>query len=138
MPSFGSRSRARLDECHPALVKLFQDVVETRDCVIVCGYRGQEEQERAFDQGLTTLHYPNSKHNVRPARAVDVAPYIGGEIPWKDVKAFIFFAGYVFRVAYELAIPIRWGGDWDQDLRLDDQRLNDYPHFELPKEWEPA
>ena len=140
MPAFGRRSEQRLITCHESLRLLFRTVVQARDCAIVCGRRGRDEQERAFDQGLSQLHYPDSNHNAEEpelSRAVDVAPWIAGGIPWRDGKAFIYFAGYVSRVADELGIPVRWGGDWDGDLALDDQRLNDYPHFELVRGWEP-
>jgi len=30
-------------------------------------------------------------------------------------------------------ISIRWGGDWNMDTYVKDQRFNDLPHFELVK-----
>ena len=33
------------------------------------------------------------------------------------------FAGYVLRFASEIRIPIRWGGDWDRDLDVNDQNF---------------
>ena len=34
-------------------------------------------------------------------------------------------------VASQMGIKIRWGGDWDRDTDLSDNRFNDLPHFEL-------
>ena len=34
-------------------------------------------------------------------------------------------------IANRLEIPIRWGGDWDMDTYVKDQKFKDLPHFEL-------
>lgn len=41
------------------------------------------------------------------------------------------FAGYVMRVADELGIKLRYGGDWDGDKKTADQSFNDLPHYEI-------
>ena len=128
MPSFGTRSTKRLDSCHEDLQLLFRAVVQRFDCTILQGHRGEEEQNAAFDGGNSKLRWPNGKHNRRPSIAVDVAPY---PIDWKDAGRFCFFAGYVKRVADELGMAIRWGGDWDGDTRTTDQTFDDLVHFEL-------
>lgn len=128
MPAFGKSSRARLETCHPDLQRLFQEVVKTFDCSILCGERGEDEQNQAYYTGKSKLKYPESKHNTSPSIAVDVAPY---PIDWDDLGRFYLFAGYVFRVAEELGIKVRYGGDWDGDKRTTDQKFNDLPHWEL-------
>ena len=30
-----------------------------------------------------------------------------------------------------LGVRLRWGGDWDSDLEVDDNDFDDLPHFEL-------
>jgi len=68
--------------------------------------------------------------------AVDAVPY---PIDWEDTKRMIFFAGFVICTAKRLkkegkiSHDIRWGGDWDRDTELKDNRFQDYPHFELRK-----
>jgi peptidoglycan L-alanyl-D-glutamate endopeptidase CwlK len=59
-----------------------------------------------------------------------VAPY---PIDWNDTKRFYHFAGFVLGVAKssKIAIPIRWGGDWDSDNDLNDQTFMDLVHWEL-------
>jgi peptidoglycan L-alanyl-D-glutamate endopeptidase CwlK len=39
--------------------------------------------------------------------------------------------GYIERIAEGMNIPIRWGGDWDQDGRTADEKFIDMPHLEL-------
>ncbi len=51
MPKFGRKSRASLETCDERLQKVFNEVVKTYDCTVTCGYRGEEDQNKAFDQG---------------------------------------------------------------------------------------
>ena len=53
------------------------------------------------------------------------------ELQIAAMKRFVYFAGYVKRVADDLGIAIRWGGDWDGDGDFSDQTFHDLPHFEL-------
>lgn len=128
MPKFSKRSQTKLDTCHPDLKTLFTKVVETFDCTVLCGYRGEEEQNDAYDSGRSKVRYPDGKHNHNPSNAVDVAPY---PIDWNDKDRFYFFAGFVKGLATSMGIKIRWGGDWDGDNDLKDQTFFDLPHFEL-------
>lgn len=128
MPKFGSDSKKNLDECHPLLQKLFEEVVRGFDCSVICGYRGEAKQNEAFRKGYSKLKFPKSKHNKVPAMAADVVPY---PLDWKDTNRMYYFGGYVKAKAEELGIDIRWGGDWDSDTEVDDQSFIDLPHFEL-------
>lgn len=128
MPKFSRRSKENLATCDQQLQYLFSVVIETWDCSILCGYRNEEDQALAYAKGHSSLLYPDSKHNKTPSLAVDVAPW---PIVWDDHVRFGYFAGYVKRVAWEMSIPIRWGGDWDSDTNTIDHTLRDYPHFEL-------
>ncbi len=128
MPSFSVKSLEKLDTCHPDLARLFEEVVKNYDCQVLCGHRGQSEQEAALREGRSKTPWPRSKHNFVPSLAVDVSPY---PVDWNNSKSFYHFGGYVKRVAEELGIKIRWGGDWDGDFDLKDQNFFDLPHFEL-------
>lgn len=110
------------------LQRLFSEVVKDFDCTIIEGHRSPERQEELFRQGKSQLRAGQSKHNANPSLAVDVAPY---PIDWTDEKRFFLFAGYVMGIADTLAIPIRWGGDWDGDWNWKNQGFDDLPHFEL-------
>lgn len=133
MPKFGQQSKDNLATCHPDIQKLFEEVVKNYDCTILCGHRGEEDQNKAYHEGRSKVMYPNSKHNPFPSEAADVAPYFSDapHIRWDDKEKFYHFAGYVQAVADQLNIKIRWGGNWDSDDELHDQTFFDLPHFEL-------
>ena len=128
MPFFSLNSLNNLETCDIQLQRLFKEVVKTYDCSVICGHRTKEKQNEAFKSNRSKLRYPKSKHNRFPSKAVDVIPY---PVDWNDVGAHYLFAGYVLRVAYEMNIKIRYGGDWDSDKKTEDQTFNDLPHFEL-------
>lgn len=128
MPNFSKVSKDRLDTCHPDLQRLFNEVVKHYDCTIICGHRGQVDQDKAFSEGKSKLKYPKGKHNSTPSRAVDVSPY---PIDWNDSSRFILFAGFVKGIAASMGIKIRWGGDWNANNFMSDEKFSDRPHFEL-------
>ena len=128
MAEYSKKSKTRLETCHPYLQLLFNAVVKEFDNTILEGHRGKTKQDRYFKSGQSKLKYPKSKHNKTPSEAVDSAPW---PIDWNNTKRFYYYAGYVMATAERLGINIRWGGDWDSDNDLDDQRFNDLVHFEL-------
>ena len=130
MNKWGPKSRACLDTCDKRLVTVFNKVLEIYDCSVLEGARTRDRQEQLFKEGRTKVHWPDSKHNRSPSNAADVVPY---PVPdWEnDREKFVVFAGFVIGVGHGLSIPLRWGGDWDCDWDLLDQRFNDWPHFEL-------
>jgi len=131
MPEFGKKSKSRLATCDWKLQQLFNEVIKHYDCTIICGLRGEAEQEGAFRLKKSTKRYPDSKHNVFPSVAVDAAPW---PLDWDDIERFRHFAGFVEGVALGMGIKIRSGGDWDSDRDFEDQKLIDLPHFELVEE----
>lgn len=133
MANYSRKSRERLETCDPRLQKVFNEVVKTYDNSILEGIRTPERQQMLFDTGKSeTL---NSKHIPRSdgySKALDVAPYpIDFENKAKKLARFYHFAGYVLRVAEEMGIKIRFGGDWDSDKDFEDQNFDDLVHFEL-------
>src|SRR3990167_6832212 len=114
MPKFSQTSFSRLSTCHIELQTLFYEVIRSVDCTIICGHRGEAEQDAAFESGASRLRWPNGKHNGNPSMAVDVAPW---PIDWKNVKRFYWFAGFVMGTAERLKVEdkmhhsVRWGGD---------------------------
>lgn len=120
MPRFSQSSLAKLATCHPDLQRLMERVIEERDCTIICGHRGEEEQNQALAEGRSKTSYPHSNHNSMPSLAVDAAPY---PIDWTDKQRFIEFGNYVEGVAAGMGIKIKWGGRFNSFF--------DGPHFEL-------
>ena len=128
MPRFGSRSKKRLATCDDRLQDLFKEVVKHFDCSVIQGHRGKADQNKAFDEGRSKLRYPHGKHNASPSKAVDVAPY---PIDWSDRDRFHYFGGFVLGIASQMGLKIRWGGDWDRDTQVKDNKFDDLPHFEI-------
>lgn len=128
MYSFGKTSLSRLSTCRLDLQRLFKVVVKKYDCTVVCGHRGKKDQNKLYPE-FSKVMWPNSKHNSLPSKGVDVAPWNDGII-WDERQCY-HFAGYVKRVAEELNIKIRNGGDWDSDNDVMDQDFLDPCHFEI-------
>ena len=135
MPKFSKRSQERLSTCAEPLQRLFNEVIKHRDCTIIEGHRGQERQDRFYDEGKSRVKFPNGKHNEQPSEGIDVGPYFPGiGLSW-DHRHCLYFAGFVMGTAEQLGIRIRWGGDWDMGHEpVTDQDFQDLVHFELMEE----
>ena len=132
MPRYGKTSRARLETCHEDLQRVFNEVIKTIDCSVLEGIRTKEKQDRMYAEKKSKFKYPKSNHNVTEPNgkslAVDVTPY---PLDWKDRERQTLFAGYVLATARSMGILLRWGGDWDMDFQVNDNKFDDFPHFEL-------
>jgi peptidoglycan LD-endopeptidase CwlK len=128
MPSFSEKSLSKLATCDVRLQRVFEAVVREFDCTILEGHRDQERQDRMVEEGKSQVRWPDGKHNTVPSMAVDVTPY---PISWDDRERQTLFAGYVLATAKALGVVLRWGGDWDRDTEVRDNRFDDLVHFEL-------
>lgn len=128
MSEFSERSQKELSTCHEDLIELFSEVVKYFDCTVLTGHRNEADQRKAVALGNSKAPWPTSKHNSKPSRAVDAAPY---PIDWDDRERFILFAGFVLGTATHLGVQLRWGGDFNGNRRTKDERLSDLVHFEL-------
>ena len=120
MPRFSDISLKRLQTCHPDLQRVLRETIKHYDFAILCGFRDEEEQERCFHDGSSKLHWPASRHNSFPSRAVDVAPY---PVDWDNTKEFFYLAGMMIGIATGLGVGLTWGGSW--------KTFVDLPHLEL-------
>jgi len=111
---FSLESQDKLETCCPDLIRLFNEIIKHRDCKVIYGRRGKEEQDRLFKDGKSKLNYPKSYHNRYPSRAVDVVPYFSKRphVRWDDIESFKAFGNFVLGVAAVLDIPVEWGGNW--------------------------
>ena len=128
MAKFGKRSKERLATCDERLQKVFNEVIKYVDCSVLEGHRSAERQDKLYEEGKTKVRYPKGRHNASPSLAVDVVPY---PIDWHDRERFHLFSGFVLGLARGMGINLRWGGDWDQDFEVADNRFDDFPHFEI-------
>ena len=120
MPSFSKKSRERLNTCHPKLREICEELIKHKDFVVICGHRGEAEQNDCFDRGVSKLRFPKSKHNQLPSLAVDLAPY---PINWNDIESFKELSKAFKIIAAEKGIDVSSGADWKSFV--------DYPHYEL-------
>ena len=128
MPKFGKSSRKRLATCDKRLQDIFNEVIKYVDCSVLEGHRGEDRQNQLADEGKSKVRFPNGRHNALPSRAVDVTPY---PVDWDDRERQTLFAGFVLGVARGMGHTLRWGGDWDRDFQVMDNRFDDFPHFEI-------
>ena len=128
MPTYSKSSVKKLEECHTKIQKVFNFVIQHFDHKAIWGFRGQMDQDALYYAGKSQVKFPNSKHNVIKSKAIDVAPW---PLDWGDERRFIFLAGFVLGTAESMGIKLRWGGDWNSDTEVKDNKFNDYGHFEL-------
>jgi peptidoglycan L-alanyl-D-glutamate endopeptidase CwlK len=139
MPSFGKTSQDRLSTCDPRLQAIMLEAIQVVDFTVVVGHRGEEEQNKAFDEGKSQKRWPDGNHNASPSRAIDVAPvwYENGkaQVDWADVPAFARLMGVIQGIAFRHGIRLRFGIDWDGDFRSvghdPGENFLDAPHVEL-------
>jgi peptidoglycan LD-endopeptidase CwlK len=146
------KDKTKLAECHEDIQLVLNRAALLYGFHIVYGHRGPALQFDLYKQGRKLVagvwtiepggkvvtycdgYQKLSNHNYKPARAVDVIP---DSMNWKDLAAFSFLAGKIIAIADdmyskgEIKHKLRWGGDWDQDGRTDDEKLVDYPHIEV-------
>ena len=120
MPSFGKASLKHYDTLHPDLQKICKEVINDFDFSIICGYRNEEDQNKAFKDGRSNAKFGESLHNEYPSKAVDVIPYPTGFGVLKEQKLLV---QHFYAVSYSLRIPIRSGCLFST--------LEDWPHIEL-------
>ncbi|CAB5517423.1 hypothetical protein LMG26857_06518 [Achromobacter anxifer] len=124
------RSLTRLIGVHPDLVAVVKLAIQRTavDFTVVEGVRTVEQQREYVARGssktMASYHLPQAGGL---GHAVDLAPLVGGAIPWNDWQAFADLAAVVKASAAELDVPMEWGGDW--------KSFKDGPHFQIPRDW---
>jgi len=128
MPYFGNHSKERLLTCHPLIQEVLNEAIELYDFAVLCGYRGEKEQNECFARGASDCIFPKSRHNKMPSTAVDCAPF---PISWAKNMEYRFkeMADVILMVAENKKIPLEWGGIV---IKLKNGSM-DNPHFQLKK-----
>lgn len=138
MYSYSKISLDRLATCHPSLQALFLEVIKHMNVKILWGWRNKEQQDEVYDHGLSSFKFPNGKHNflymdTPCSLAVDFVPWHDEPpfIRWKEKEMFYHVAGRILGISDMMGIQVTWGGNWDRDMELRDQKLYDLGHIEL-------
>ena len=123
MPSFGKRSQEKLQDCDPRIQLVLQEAIKHYDFSVLEGYRTEEKQQEYFESGASKVQYPNSKHNLCPAMAVDVVPY---PIDWDNLQRFKELSKVIKTACETVGVDnLHWGFDlWQWDM----------PHWEIRNE----
>lgn len=103
--------------------------------IVTCTYRSQAEQDELYAQGRTkpgkvVTKAKVSKHTSR--RAFDIAIVKDGHPCW-DIKVSVdgdTAPDYIEAGKIGQALGLRWGGDFDGDGIVGNDKFIDYPHYE--------
>ena len=117
----GKRSRERLIGVHPDLVVVLATAIQRTDIdfSVIEGMRTLERQKELVKaKASKTL---KSRHLT--GHAVDIAPYVAGEIRW-DWPLYDRLAITIKKAEEDCGIVLEWGGDW--------RTFKDGPHWTLP------
>lgn len=128
MPELSARDRTRLNGVHADLVRVIEAAFARAPwpVMVIEGLRSPARQAVLKEAGKSkTL---NSRHLT--GHAVDIAPVIGGAIPWNRWDLFEDLADLVKAEAKRLGVVLVWGGDWP--------RFRDGPHYELDRKRYPV
>ena len=124
---WGKDSKAKLSNAHYILQKLADKALEIskQDLKVICSFRNEHDQNKAFAEGTSKLKWPKSKHNCQPSEAIDVVPL---PLDWNNIAPFEEMVE-CFEEAWHLL---------DEDITKDwvlqvgaDFSFRDYPHFQI-------
>ena len=119
--AFSKSSLERLAACHKDLITLMTTAIKTSsiDFSIICGYRGEAEQNKHYENGTSKVKFPHGKHNSLPSLAVDIQPYPYTKADQYDNTHAKFrkLSEHIKKIAKELGIGVingglDWGWDW--------------------------
>ena len=128
MSKFGDVSRSRLLTCDERLHRIANAAIQIVDFSILVGHRSDKEQQDLYEKGLSQKKAGQSKHNVYPSKAFDFGPY-----PYDatNIPQYTYIAGIIMAIGAQLGIKLRYGGDWNMNGDLRDNKFNDMGHIEL-------
>lgn len=154
MFNYGKASTKRLHQGSRILQRVLRGHANYFNSSIIETLRGKVKQNKYFKSGMSKVSWPDSKHNIDPAEAVDLYPWHSkygslttdpeciarvakkAGVSIKKATTFIVQQYYMqaqsMKISAQLeGVTIRWGGDWDSDTDTLDQSFNDLPHFEI-------
>ena len=119
---FSSRSLRNLEGVHPDLVAVAHRALQITeiDFLVTEGLRTREKQIELVKAGASRT--TRSRHLT--GHAIDVAAWVAGGVRW-DWPLYDEISRAFKQAAFELKVPIVWGGDW--------KTFRDGPHYELSR-----
>lgn len=125
MHFWGDASLVRIEQLDTDLQLVLHEAIQhcPHDISILCGHRDKEDQEDAFDRGLSNAHFGQSAHNFTPALGFDFCLYPDAE--WDNEDKYKEVWEHIQSIAGSLGVELVYGGDWS---------FKDWGHIEL-KHW---
>jgi peptidoglycan L-alanyl-D-glutamate endopeptidase CwlK len=119
---FSSRSLRNMEGVHPDLVAVAHRALEITeiDFLVTEGLRTREKQIELVRAGASRT--TRSRHLT--GHAIDIAAWVAGGVRW-DWPLYEELSRAFKQAAFELKVPIVWGGDW--------KTFRDGPHYELSR-----
>ena len=105
-------------------------LAEVSDVSLTTGHR-DEATQNALYPAFTKVKFPDSKHNKFPADAVDLQPYPYPQVEAELREQLAYIAGRAIQYAQSRHIILRWGGDWNRNGDITDNKFDDLFHFEV-------
>jgi peptidoglycan L-alanyl-D-glutamate endopeptidase CwlK len=158
--SLGTTSKKVYDTLHPDL-QLVVDWVLKYCVVDLTLYEGHRKPEKQFEYYKKGREFKNgrwvvvnqkavitnadgyhklSNHNYNPSHALDFKAYVKDkpQLEWDVPHLTYIAASFVMAAEFlylqgKITHKIRWGGNWDKDGDLADNKLYDRPHVEIYK-----
>lgn len=158
--TFGQRSMKQYLTLHNDLQLILDWGIKycAVDFTLIEGHRPPEKQMEYYKKGrefndgrwkvvnqkavITNVdgYHVKGKHNYNPSLAVDFAAYVPDkpQLTWDSIHltyigaTLVLIADYLYTEGI-ISHKLRWGGNWDKDGDLADNRLYDRPHVELYK-----
>lgn len=126
---WGKKSLENLSQAHTILQHLADKALDIskQDLKVICAFRGEAEQNKAYEEGKSKLKWPKSLHNSRPSLAIDVVPL---PLDWNNIAAFEEMVECFEEAWYLLDKDITKG--WVLQCGADFS-FNDYPHFQIKR-----
>ena len=121
MFALGARSKMRLKEVHPDLVKVVERAIQISDVdfTVLEGKRSPERQKALVAAGASqTL---NSRHLT--GHAVDLGAWVDNQVDW-SWPLYAKINAAMQEASKQVGVPIEWGGGW--------RTFKDGAHFQLP------
>ena len=156
----GKKSKEVYDTLHPDLQTVISWGLKhcAVDMSLYEGYRSPEKQFEYYKKGrkfidgrwkvvnkkavITNVdgYHVKGKHNYNPSHAVDLRAYVPGKegLTWDSIHLTYIAASLIMisEFLYDDGViehKLRWGGNWDKDGDLADNKLYDRPHLEIYK-----
>ena len=118
MPRFGNRSRINLSQAKAELQDVMNAAIKRTDFSVIEGHRGKKKQNQYYDEGKSTVRFPDSKHNLMPSWAVDVVPWdqekrkaLHGNNPY-ELMQIGRMVQIIMEEAERLGVDIECGANW--------------------------